>query len=194
MKFRVCSRKFSKKIIDFRFLPIMQSWSISADFRLYDCSASLSSVYYGSMSSVFKDIQKVCFAGCALLIRCRLYTVQFWRISKSVISLDWFLSFFPNCFLSFLFCVQIFSERHLLSFQVLSDQPESADQYEFSVEDGDVILMVRNTVVCTANHCWGSGFGSVCFWASGSASGTGPKCHGSATLQLKTNVCRYSAW
>ncbi len=28
------------------------------------------------------------------------------------------------------------------SVQVLSDQPESADQYEFSVEDGDVILVV----------------------------------------------------
>ena len=30
---------------------------------------------------------------------------------------------------------------HLQS-QVLSDRPESADSYEFSVEDGDVILLV----------------------------------------------------
>ena len=30
-----------------------------------------------------------------------------------------------------------------LQSEVLSDRPESADQYEFSVEDGDVILMVR---------------------------------------------------
>ena len=29
-----------------------------------------------------------------------------------------------------------------LQSEVLSDRPESADQYEFSVEDGDVILMV----------------------------------------------------
>ena len=31
---------------------------------------------------------------------------------------------------------------HLQS-EVLSDRPESADSYEFSVEDGDVILLVR---------------------------------------------------
>ena len=29
-----------------------------------------------------------------------------------------------------------------LQSEVLSDRPESADQYEFSVEDGDVILLV----------------------------------------------------
>ncbi len=65
---------------------------------------SLLCLLHSLMFSVFKDIQRsVFFAGCALLIRCRLYSVQFWRISKSVISLDWFLWFFPYCFLSFSF-------------------------------------------------------------------------------------------
>ncbi len=41
--------KMFEKTIDFRFLPMMQSWSISADFRLYDCFASLSSVYYTAL-------------------------------------------------------------------------------------------------------------------------------------------------
>ena len=30
--------------------------------------------------------------------------------------------------------------------QVLADRPESADQYEFSVEDGDVILMATDGI------------------------------------------------
>ncbi len=107
MKFRVCSRKFSKKIIDFCFLPMMQSWSISADFRLYDCFASLVCLLHSFMSSVFKDIQRsVVFAGCALLI---VNTVQI--VYRSILTDIWvwyrawliFKLFLPHCYLSFSF-------------------------------------------------------------------------------------------
>ncbi len=47
--------------------------------------------------------RSVVSAGCALLIRRRFYTVQFWRISKSGILLDWSLWFFPPLPLSFSF-------------------------------------------------------------------------------------------
>merc|ERR1711874_967988 len=35
----------------------------------------------------------------------------------------------------------------------MSDRPESADQYEFSVEDGDVILLATDGLFDNVQHC-----------------------------------------